>query len=90
MTKTITVKYTAKFLRLFKKLDRLLQDRVAERIQLFRDESNHKNLKVHKLKGVLCDSYSFSVTQKHRIVFEYGESKQEVILLVVGDHDVYQ
>ena len=83
------IRYKPSFVREFKKLPIELQEEALERIDLFKDVENHKKLKVHKLKGRLEDFYSFSVTYSHRIVFSY-ESKDEVVFLAVGDHDVYK
>ena len=77
------------FIRKLKSLEAALQDEIMEKIELFKDEKNHKQLKVHKLQGVLSGRYSFSVNYKTRIVFLYI-SKNEVVLLAVGDHDVYK
>lgn len=81
--------YKPSFVRDFKKLPAELQEEVLEKVELFKDTENHKKLKVHKLKGRLGDYYSFSVTYSHRIVFEY-ESKNEIVFLAIGDHDVYK
>ncbi len=76
------------FVRKLNLLESALQDEVLEKIELFKSEKNRKQLKVHKLNGVLSGRYSFSVNYKTRIVFSYL-SKNEAVLLVVGDHDVY-
>lgn len=86
----IEISYTKKFIKMFSALDENLQERVVEKIEMFKNPKNHKNLSVHKLHGKLKNLYSFSVDRKHRIVFQYGKSKKEAILLVVGDHDVYK
>ena len=73
-----------------KKFSKALQEEIFEKIEFFRDPSNHKALKVHKLGGGLRGSYSFSINHKIRVVFDYLPTKpQGVLLLVVGDHDVY-
>ena len=77
------------FIRKLKQLETALRGEAMEKIELFKDEKNHKQLKVHKLKGVLSGRYSFSVNYKTRIVFSYL-SKNEAVLLAVGDHDVYK
>ena len=77
------------FVRQFNKLDPALQEEVQEKIELLKNTDNHKQLKVHKLKGRLLGTYSFSVNYQTRIVFMY-ESKQSTVLLAVGDHDVYK
>ena len=42
------------------------------------------------LNGVLNEYFSFSVDLKIRIVFEYGDEKNTVHFLKVGDHDIYR
>jgi len=83
------ISYKPSFVRELKKMPTELQEEVLERIELFKNEENHKKLKVHKLKGRLGDYYSFSVTYSHRIVFGY-ESKTEVVFIAIGDHGVYR
>ncbi|PIQ69177.1 MAG: type II toxin-antitoxin system mRNA interferase toxin, RelE/StbE family [Candidatus Taylorbacteria bacterium CG11_big_fil_rev_8_21_14_0_20_46_11] len=85
----ITVTYKATFVRQFDALEEGLQNEVLEKIELFKNQRNHKQLKVHKLHGPLHGRYGFSVNYKFRIVFGYS-SKNEVVLLAVGDHDVYR
>ena len=71
------------------KLEKSLAIEVFEKIELFKNEKNHKQLKVHKLHGKFSNCFSFSVDYKTRIVFEY-ESKNSAVLLVIGDHDIYR
>lgn len=77
------------FVKKFNKLESALQEEALEKIELFKDNKNHKQLKVHKLHGILAGRYSFSVNYQTRIVFLYL-SKNEAILLAVGDHEVYK
>ncbi len=83
------VLYKPSFLRDFKRLQPEIQEEARERISLFNDVTNHKKLKVHKLKGKLQRYYSFSVTYSHRIVFAY-ETKNRVVFIAIGDHDIYK
>mgnify|MGYP001591169696 FL=1 len=77
------------FVKKFNKLESVLREEVLEKIEMFKDKKNHMQLKVHKLKGVLSGRYSFSVNYKTRVVFSYL-SKNEAVLLAVGDHGVYK
>lgn len=87
----IIIHYSGSFLRRYKKYSKELQKDIKDKIQLFEDISNHQSLLVHKLKGHLKSEYSFSVNYKVRIVFEYlGNTRKEVVLLSMGDHDVYK
>lgn len=81
--------YKPTFIRQFGKLEKMLQEEVLEKIEMFKIVSHHKQLKVNKLKGELNKFYSFSVNYSYRIVFAY-ESKTKVVLLSVGDHSVYR
>lgn len=83
------VHFKPTFIKKFKKLESALQEEAFEKIELFKDIKNHKQLKVHKLNGVLSGRYSFSVNYKTRIVFSYL-AKNEAVLLAVGDHEVYK
>ena len=83
------ISLSPQFRKQFRKLEKLLQEEILEKIELFKDNKSNKQLKVHKLKGRLKGRYSFSVNYQFRIVFMYI-SKQEVILLAVGYHEVYK
>lgn len=81
--------YLPIFVRQFKKLPPFLRQEVNEKIALFSENPEHPFLKTHKLKGALAGRWSFSVNYAYRIVFIYV-SKNEAVLLAVGDHDVYK
>ncbi len=85
----LEVAFKPKFVKQFDALEEQLQQEVLEKIQLFRDPKNHKQLKVHKLHGKLKEQYGFSVNYAYRIVFYYS-SKKEAVLLAVDDHDIYK
>lgn len=65
-----------------------MADEFKEKIELFRVRDNHRQLKVHKLKGALSDKLSFSVNYKYRIIFIWISS-DSAVLLAIGDHDTY-
>lgn len=81
--------YKPKFLRRFGKLPEGLKEEVEEALELLKHKSNHKKLKVHKLKGKLSEFYSCSVNYNYRIVFDY-ENKKTIVCHTVGDHDIYK
>ena len=81
----LQIQYAPSFVRLYSKLSEHLKGEVKEKIKAFQDLTNHKSLKVHKLKGI-PNTYSFSVNYKIRIVFEY-QDKKSASLLYVGNHD---
>ena len=81
--------YKATFVRQFNRLEKDLQDEIIEKIDLFKDKNNHISLKVHKLHGKFKECYSFYINYKIRVVFIWKDEKS-VILLAMGDHDIYK
>lgn len=84
----ITVGFTPEFFRRLKKLTPQLQELAFERIELFKDRTNHQRLDVHKLHGKYTGFFGFSIDNKNRIMFEWV-SGTEAILHTVGDHSIY-
>lgn len=84
----IVITYKPTFLRDFKKLEKKIQIEAREKMALFTDEENHERLRVHKLIGKLKGCHSLSVTYAHRIIFSW-ESKDTVVFLGIGTHDIY-
>ncbi|OHA18008.1 MAG: hypothetical protein A2836_01780 [Candidatus Taylorbacteria bacterium RIFCSPHIGHO2_01_FULL_45_63] len=85
----IQVNYKPSFIRQFDALEPELQDEALEKIELLKNPKNHLKLRVYKLHGALKNCFSFSVNYKVRIVFE-NSSKTEIVLLVIGNHDMYR
>jgi len=85
----LSILFKPTFIKKFDSLDMELQDEVIKKIELFKNTKNHKQLKVHKLHGHLKEQWSFSVNYRFRIIFSYI-SKREIVLLTIGDHDVYK
>jgi len=83
------ISYSSKFAREYRKLP-LATKRMAEnKEQIFRQNPFDERLKIHKLKGVLKDFYSFSIDNKYRIIFEMI-NKQEIWFHSVGSHVIYK
>lgn len=85
----IEIEYAPSFLSQLKKLPTELQHETIEKAALFKNRTNHKRLKVHKLKGRLAGKWSFSVNYTYRVVFKWL-SDSEAGFLAIGDHDVYK
>lgn len=58
------------------------------REQIFKHNVFDSRLKTHKLKGKLKNLWSFSITYRHRILFEFL-NKEAVLLHDIGSHDIY-
>ncbi len=85
----VRVGYKPAFIRALKKLPHLLQREARERIAEFEEDPTKPSLRAHKLTGELKGVWSFSVNYNYRILFEYVD-KKTVVLLTIGDHDVYK
>ncbi len=84
-----TIRYSSHFRRRFKKLDPQLAGEVAKSENLFRADCFHPSLDTHKLKGKLKGFWSFSITRKYRILFQFL-SANEAYFVDVDDHDMYR
>jgi len=80
--------YTRAFFKRLSKYEDDFQEIIFEKITELKDIENHQQLRVHKLHGKFSNCFSFSVNYKTRIVFQHV-SKDEVALLSIGDHDIY-
>ncbi len=85
----IEIEYAPAFLNQLKKLPTDLQHEAIEKIALFKERTNHRQLKVHKLKGAMAGKLSFSVNYSYRIVFKWLPD-DGAGLLAIGDHDIYK
>jgi plasmid maintenance system killer protein len=85
----LSISFKPSLIRQVNKLEEELVDEVFEKIELFRNPLNHGTLRVHKLHGRLKNCFSFSVNYRFRIVFTW-QSKNEAVLLILGDHDIYK
>ena len=85
----IPILYKSTFLKQLNQLEKELVQEALEKIELFKDRKNHKILKVHKLHGKLSGRLSFSINYDYRIAFRYLDNNT-VVLLDIGDHDLYK
>jgi len=83
------ISYSSKFAREYHKLPLAVKRTAEKKEQIFRESPFDERLKTHKLKGVLKDFYSFSIDNKHRVIFEMV-NKQKVWFHSVGSHTIYK
>lgn len=87
--KVSTILYHPTFVREFKKLTLVEQNRAVKTERLFRDNPLHPSLRLHALQGRLKGSWSISVNMNIRIIFERAEDGS-VIFYSIGKHDIYR
>ena len=85
----ITVSYSKRFIRLFKKKissKRNIEDIFFQKVEVFVHNPFHSSLKTHKLSGYLEGYWSFSVEYDLRIIF-YFNSDNNAVFADIGTHD---
>ena len=89
MPAIISISRSSHFIRSLKRLPLELQAETVEREKIFGTDCFDPKLKTHKLSGKLKNQWSFSVNYQYRILFEFL-SKNEVLFIDIGDHDIYK
>lgn len=84
-----TIRYSAGFERVYKKLPKEEKSIAEKRESIFRNNIFDPCLKTHKLKGKLKNYWSFSVTYSNRILFKFLKN-DEIMFYDIGDHKIYQ
>ena len=77
------------FNRYLKKISSSERVSIFELLEIFSKNAFDIRLKTHKLHGRMADRWAFSINHKDRIIFRFVSS-DHVLLLDIGDHDIYQ
>jgi addiction module RelE/StbE family toxin len=81
--------YSPRFKKSYKKLPARIKKIAEQKEAIFRKDPFDPRLKTHKLSGKLDGLLAFSIDQKYRILFEFGEDKNVIYFHQAGDHDIY-
>jgi mRNA interferase YafQ len=85
----ITLVWGSSFKRAYKKTvtaDPDLKSKISNVLEIFCQDPHRSSLKVHKLSGKLHGLWSLVVAYDCRIVFEFLD-EQNVLLIDIGKHD---
>jgi mRNA-degrading endonuclease YafQ of YafQ-DinJ toxin-antitoxin module len=85
----IELSFSSSFRRSFKKktkVDRELDVRFWEKVELFINDPFEPSLKTHKLSGKLKDLWSFSLGYDERVLF-YFTDDGNAVFVDIGNHD---
>jgi addiction module RelE/StbE family toxin len=85
----IELSFSSSFRRSFKKktkVDRELDVRFWEKVELFINDPFEPSLKTHKLSGKLKDLWSFSLGHDERVLF-YFTDDGNAVFVDIGNHD---
>jgi mRNA-degrading endonuclease YafQ of YafQ-DinJ toxin-antitoxin module len=85
----VKIYYTNKFISSYNKLPEQIKIKAEKKEKLFKVDPFDPRLDTHKLGGKLKEFWSFSITNKYRIEFEFLENK-EVLFLKAGTHNIYR
>lgn len=80
--------YLPRFVRQYKKLPTEIKNQAKEKEKIFRENPFDPRLKRHKLTGSFDGYWSFSITQKYRLIFEF-QTKGTIRFYSIGNHDIY-
>lgn len=86
---TVQIEYSTNFIRQYKKLNSQIKNQAAKAENLFREYPFSPKLKTHKLTGRLEGLWAFSISYRHRIIFEFI-GKGKVLFYKIGTHDIYK
>jgi addiction module RelE/StbE family toxin len=85
----VEIAFSPSFIKNFKKRtknNKIVFEKFAEKLNIFKNDPFDPRLKTHKLTGELKDLYSYSIDYDLRIIFCLYESNK-VIFTDIGTHD---
>lgn len=84
------IRYTSPYLRraarFLKKHPEILKQ-YRKTLELLEVNPHHPALRLHKLKGNLCDLHSVSINITYRITIEFIIQDKTIIPVMIGSHD---
>jgi len=81
----MTIQYTPKFKKQYKKLPAKLQYRFDERLQLFIEDPTNEVLRVHPLKGSFKGYWSMNVSGDLRAIY-LKKGEELIIFALIGTY----
>jgi len=78
--------YKKRAVKFFKRHPDLLE-RYEKTIKLMELDPFHTSLRLHKLKGLLAEYHSVSISMQYRIILEFVVEDEKLILINIGKHD---
>jgi len=80
--------YGKDFVRQFKRLPQLIQERAIKKEDVFRKNPLHPSLRLHQLHGDWGGYWSLSITLFYRIIFQRMDNG-DILFISIGRHDIY-
>ena len=82
----MTIKYSKKFIKEFKKCPFKVKSAFNKRLELFIKDKNHPLLHNHRLSGKLKNYRSINVDGDFRALFQEFDNGQIIYFVVIGSH----
>lgn len=83
------IKFAKKFVKQYEKADQKVKDAAKKKLELFRNNPSHPQLKNHPLTGRLADYRSINITGDWRALYsEYKDNEGNIVIVfeVIGTH----
>ena len=90
MPRLLTTAYYEKRLAIFKQKHPNLKNQYLKTILLLGNNPFHPSLRLHKFKGNLVEYHSVSINLKYRIHIDFIIQDDQIILINIGDHGLYE
>jgi len=81
----MTILYSEKFKKNFKKLPQKIKDQFETRLDIFIKDPSNSILKIHPLKGYLTGLRAFSITGDYRVIYRIL-NQESVKFINIGTH----
>jgi len=85
----LTIHPSSRFKRSFKKQPLHIRKDFIRKIEIFKKYPFYPSLRTHKLSGSLTDCYSFYLRDGFRVLFNFMEN-DNALLINIGSHNDYQ
>jgi mRNA-degrading endonuclease YafQ of YafQ-DinJ toxin-antitoxin module len=82
----ITSEYLKKLKKFIKKHPDMLE-RYAKTFEILEVDPFHPSLRLHKLKGKLCEFHSISINMEYRVMIDFIIQDNQIIPIDIGTHD---
>ena len=89
MISRMKIYYSSKFEREYRKLPIKIKKVAEKKERIFRKDPFDERLRTHKLTGRLKEFWSFSIDDKHRIIFEFVD-RNTIWFHSAGTHEIYR
>lgn len=85
----LTLRFGNKFIKSAKKLPLAQQKKLAELLEILANQPYHALLHTKPLSGALLGFYSFRISRDWRVIFQFTDPTEILLVLVGHRKDIY-